>query len=404
MLNDKNVALYVTGSIAAYKSLYLTRLLIKAGANVRVVMTTAAQAFVTPMSFQVLSKNQVLTSAFDSKTPTAVDHIELADWTDYAIVAPASADIIGKLANGIADDMASLTLMATTAPILVAPAMNEHMLNQPAVQHNLDALITNGVHFVAPGTGFLAEGYEGKGRMAEPDTILAELQLLSRPKTVFSGKNVLVTAGGTRERIDPVRFITNDSSGKMGYAIAAELVNRGANVTLISAPTKLTVPNGTRLLPVTTTEDLADAVAHQFPKADILVMAAAVADFRPKTSVDQKIKKSADNDEMTLSLVKTTDILKTAASLKQPGQLTVGFAAETQNLITNATKKLTSKHLDLLVANDVSQPGVGFNGDTNQVTILSRDKEPVQTALVSKTAVAATVVDELARLVDTKEG
>ncbi len=404
MLNDKNVALYVTGSIAAYKSLYLTRLLIKAGANVRVVMTTAAQAFVTPMSFQVLSKNQVLTSAFDSKTPTAVDHIELADWTDFAIVAPASADIIGKLANGIADDMASLTLMATTAPILVAPAMNEHMLNQPAVQHNLDALITNGVHFVAPGTGFLAEGYEGKGRMAEPDTILAELQLLSRPKTVFSGKNVLVTAGGTRERIDPVRFITNDSSGKMGYAIAAELVNRGANVTLISAPTKLTVPNGTRLLPVTTTEDLADAVAHQFPKADILVMAAAVADFRPKTSVDQKIKKSADNDEMTLSLVKTTDILKTAASLKQPGQLTVGFAAETQNLITNATKKLTSKHLDLLVANDVSQPGVGFNGDTNQVTILSRDKEPVQTALVSKTAVAATVVDELARLVDTKEG
>ncbi|KRM77361.1 bifunctional phosphopantothenoylcysteine decarboxylase/phosphopantothenate--cysteine ligase CoaBC [Secundilactobacillus collinoides] len=404
MLNDKNVALYVTGSIAAYKSLYLTRLLVKAGARVRVVMTTAAQAFVTPMSFQVLSKNQVLTSAFDSKTPTAVDHIELADWTDYAIVAPASADIIGKLANGIADDMASLTLMATTAPILLAPAMNEHMLNQPAVQHNLNTLTTNGVHFVAPGTGFLAEGYEGKGRMAEPDTILAELQLLSRPKTVFSGKNVLVTAGGTRERIDPVRFITNDSSGKMGYAIAAELVNRGANVTLISAPTRLTVPNGTHLVPVTTTEDLADAVVHHFPKADILVMAAAVADFRPKTSVDQKIKKTADNDEMTLSLVKTTDILKTAASLKQPGQLTVGFAAETQNLITNATKKLTSKQLDLLVANDVSQPGVGFNGDTNQVTILSRDKTPVQTALVSKTAVAATVVDELARLVDTKEG
>ncbi|WP_279383253.1 bifunctional phosphopantothenoylcysteine decarboxylase/phosphopantothenate--cysteine ligase CoaBC [Secundilactobacillus collinoides] len=288
MLNDKNVALYVTGSIAAYKSLYLTRLLVKAGARVRVVMTTAAQAFVTPMSFQVLSKNQVLTSAFDSKTPTAVDHIELADWTDYAIVAPASADIIGKLANGIADDMASLTLMATTAPILLAPAMNEHMLNQPAVQHNLNTLTTNGVHFVAPGTGFLAEGYEGKGRMAEPDTILAELQLLSRPKTVFSGKNVLVTAGGTRERIDPVRFITNDSSGKMGYAIAAELVNRGANVTLISAPTRLTVPNGTHLVPVTTTEDLADAVVHHFPKADILVMAAAVADFRPKTSVDQK--------------------------------------------------------------------------------------------------------------------
>lgn len=404
MLNDKNVALYVTGSIAAYKSLYLTRLLVKAGAHVRVVMTPAAQAFVTPMSFQVLSKNPVLTSAFNGKTPTAVDHIELADWTDYAVVAPASADIIGKLANGIADDMASLTLMATTAPILVAPAMNEHMLNQPAVQRNLAALTADGVHFVAPGTGFLAEGYNGQGRLAEPETILAELQLLSRPTTVYTGKKVLVTAGGTRERIDPVRFITNDSSGKMGYALATELVARGADVTLISAPTKLTAPTGTHVVPVTTTEELAEAVTTHFPKADILVMAAAVADFRPKTSVTQKIKKTSDNDEMTLSLVKTTDILKTAATLKRPGQLTVGFAAETQNLIANATKKLTSKALDLLIANDVSQPGVGFNGDTNQVTILSKDKAPMTTALVSKTAVAGIIVDELERLVDSKEG
>lgn len=403
MNNQKHVALYVTGSIAAYKALMLTRLLVKSGAEVRVVMTQAAQAFVTPLSFQVLSKQPVATDVFAGAKTKSVDHIELADWTDLAIVAPASADIIGKMANGIADDMASLTLMATTAPKLVVPAMNEHMLTNPATTRNLATLKADGVTILEPETGFLAEGYAGRGRMPEPETILAAASVMATAKTPLTGKRVVVTAGGTRERIDPVRFITNDSSGKMGYAIATELQQRGAIVTLISAPTKLTVPAGVQLVPVVSTEDLASAVVTAFKDADILVMAAAVADFKPAISVDQKIKKTADNDQMTLGLVKTTDILKTVAKVKTSEQLTVGFAAETQNLIDNATKKLREKHLDLLIANDVSQPGVGFNGDTNQVTILQPDQAPIKTKLASKRLIAQQVVDQISQRVQ-KEG
>lgn len=403
MNNQKHVALYVTGSIAAYKALILTRLLVKSGAEVRVVMTQAAQAFVTPLSFQVLSKQPVATDIFAGAKTQSVDHIELADWTDLAIVAPASADIIGKMANGIADDMASLTLMATTAPKLVVPAMNEHMLTSPATTRNLTTLKTDGVTILEPATGFLAEGYSGRGRMPEPEDIMAAASVMATDKTPLTGKRVVVTAGGTRERIDPVRFITNDSSGKMGYAIAAELQQRGAIVTLISAPTKLSVPAGVQLIPVVSTEELANAVVTAFKAADILVMAAAVSDFKPAVSVDQKIKKTADNDQMTLELVKTTDILKTVATVKTEQQLTVGFAAETQNLIDNATKKLREKHLDLLIANDVSQPGVGFNGDTNQVTILQPDQAPIKTALASKQVIAQQVVDQISQRVQ-KEG
>ena len=403
MNNQKHVALYVTGSIAAYKALILTRLLVKSGAEVRVVMTQAAQAFVTPLSFQVLSKQPVATDIFAGAKTQSVDHIELADWTDLAIVAPASADIIGKMANGIADDMASLTLMATTAPKLVVPAMNEHMLTSPATTRNLATLKNDGVTILEPATGFLAEGYSGRGRMPEPEDIMAAASVMATDKTPLTGKRVVVTAGGTRERIDPVRFITNDSSGKMGYAIAAELQQRGAIVTLISAPTKLNVPAGVQLIPVVSTEELANAVVTAFKTADILVMAAAVSDFKPAVSVDQKIKKTADNDQMTLELVKTTDILKTVATVKTDQQLTVGFAAETQNLIDNATKKLREKHLDLLIANDVSQPGVGFNGDTNQVTILQPDQAPIKTALATKQVIAQQVVDQISQRVQ-KEG
>lgn len=403
MDNQKHVALYVTGSIAAYKALMLTRLLVKSGVEVRVVMTQAAQAFVTPLSFQVLSKQPVATDVFAGAKVQSVDHIELADWTDLAIVAPASADIIGKMANGIADDMASLTLMATTAPKLVAPAMNEHMLTSPATTRNLATLKADGVMILEPETGFLAEGYSGRGRMPEPEAIFAAASVMATAKTPLTGKRVVVTAGGTRERIDPVRFITNDSSGKMGYAIAAELQQRGAIVTLISAPTKLAVPAGVHLVPVVSTEDLATAVVTAFESADILVMAAAVADFKPAVSVDQKIKKTADNDQMTLELVKTTDILKTVAKVKTTQQLTVGFAAETQNLLDNATKKLREKHLDLLIANDVSRPGVGFNGDTNQVTILQSDHAPIKTKLASKRLIAQQVVDQISQRVQ-KEG
>jgi len=399
----QHVALYVTGSIAAYKALTLTRLLIKSGAAVRVVMTKAAEAFVTPLSFQVLSKNAVATEMFAGTQVKAVDHIELADWTDLAVVAPASADIIGKLANGIADDMASLTLMATTAPKLVVPAMNQHMLDSAATNRNIAQLKQDGVTVMTPATGFLAEGYSGRGRMPEPAAIMQQIETLRPQTTPLTGKKVLLTAGGTRERIDPVRFITNDSSGKMGYAIAEEMQQRGATVTLISAPTKLTPPAGVSLIPVLTTEDLADAVTKAFKQTDILVMAAAVADFKPVNTADQKIKKSADNDQLTIKLTKTTDILKQVARLKQPGQITVGFAAETQNLLDNANQKLIAKQLDLLIANDVSKPGVGFNGDTNQVTILQPDQAPIKTTLADKHTIAKQVVDQISQRLQ-KEG
>lgn len=400
---EQHVALYVTGSIAAYKSLALTRLLVKSGATVRVVMTKAAEAFVTPLSFQILSKNAVITDMFAGSKVKSVDHIELADWTDLAVVAPATADIIGKMANGIADDMASLTLMATTAPKLVVPAMNQHMLDNPATKRNLETLKQDGLTIMDPANGFLAEGYSGRGRMPEPDEIMQTINDFNGQVTPLTGKRVIVTAGGTRERIDPVRFITNDSSGKMGYALAEEFQRRGALVTLISAPTKLTVPTGVKLISVLTTEDLADAVTDAFPQTDILVMAAAVADFKPVNSANQKIKKTADNDQMTIQLTKTADILKQVAKLKQPGQITVGFAAETQNLLANAEHKLTSKQLDLLIANDVSQPGVGFNGDTNQVTILQPDQAPIKTTLADKHTIAKQIVDQISQRVQ-KEG
>lgn len=403
MAEQQHVALYVTGSIAAYKALALTRLLVKDGAAVRVVMTKAAEAFVTPLSFQILSKNAVATQMFAGTSVKAVDHVELADWTDLAVVAPATADIIGKLANGIADDMASLTLMATTAPKLVVPAMNQHMLDNPATERNITTLEQDDITVMAPATGFLAEGYSGRGRMPEPKEIMQKIKGLTSQTTPLTGKKVIVTAGGTRERIDPVRFITNDSSGKMGYAIAEELKQRGAEVTLISAPTKLQVPTGINLVSVLTTEDLADAVTKAFKQADILVMAAAVADFKPVNSADQKIKKTADNDQMTIKLTKTADILKQVAKLKQPGQITVGFAAETQNLLDNAQQKLVNKQLDLLIANDVSKPGVGFNGDTNQVTILQPDQAPIKTQLADKHIIAKQVVDQISQRVK-KEG
>ncbi|MCH5463304.1 bifunctional phosphopantothenoylcysteine decarboxylase/phosphopantothenate--cysteine ligase CoaBC [Lactobacillus sp. LC28-10] len=400
---EQHVALYVTGSIAAYKALALTRLLIKSGATVRVVMTEAAEAFVTPLSFQILSKNAVVTDMFAGSKVQSVDHIELADWTDLAVVAPATANIIGKLANGIADDMASLTLMATTASKLVVPAMNQHMLDNPATQRNLETLKRDGITVMTPANGFLAEGYNGRGRMPEPAEIMQLISSLKTQTTPLTGKKVIVTAGGTRERIDPVRFITNDSSGKMGYALAEELQHRGAIVTLISAPTKLTVPAGVKLISVLTTEDLAEAVTSAFTQADVLVMAAAVADFKPVNSANQKIKKSADNDQMTIELTKTVDILKQVAKLKRPGQITVGFAAETQNLLENARQKIISKQLDLLIANDVSQPGVGFNGDTNQVTILQTDQAPIKTTLADKHTIAKQVVDQISQRVQ-KEG
>ncbi|BDR59307.1 bifunctional phosphopantothenoylcysteine decarboxylase/phosphopantothenate--cysteine ligase CoaBC [Xylocopilactobacillus apicola] len=395
MLKNKNITLYVTGSIAAYKALTLTRLLVKAQANVRVVMTEAAQKFVTPLSFQTLTKNRVLTDSFESVNPAVVDHVELARWSDLAIIAPASADFIGKMAQGLADDMACLTLLATNAPKFIAPAMNDQMWLSPAVQRNVHILQNDEVHFIDPDTGFLAEGYEGKGRMAEPAEIVNSLIAFSNLSKELVGKKVVVTAGGTQERIDPVRFIGNDSSGKMGYAVARAFLARGAEVTLISGPTKLTPPNNVKFISIESAAELQDQVIKNFATSDILVMAAAVADFKPVKQSKQKIKKDPTNDRWTLELTKNPDILQAVAKIKRLNQVTVGFAAETTDLINHATKKLCEKSLDLVVANDVSQPGVGFNVDTNQVTFISSDKTVESTELLTKSEIAELLVDKV---------
>ncbi|BDR55568.1 bifunctional phosphopantothenoylcysteine decarboxylase/phosphopantothenate--cysteine ligase CoaBC [Xylocopilactobacillus apis] len=403
MLEGKNITLYVTGSIAAYKALILTRFLMKRKANVRVVMTTSAQKFVTPLSFQTLSKNSVLTDQNSGSNFSKIDHIELAQWTDLAIIAPITADFIGKIANGLADDFASSSLLATSAPKIIAPAMNDQMWTNSAVQRNIKILQDDGIRIINPGTGFLAEGYEGTGRMAEPDEIINSIESMFVEHSILEGKKVIVTAGGTRERIDPVRFIGNDSSGKMGYSIAKAFYELGADVTLISGPTKLDPLVGINIVPVTNVKQLKEEVELGFKSCDILVMAAAVADFKPVKTSKQKIKKDPRNDLWEIKLEKTPDILKSIAKIKSTNQIIVGFAAETENIIINATKKLMDKSLDLVVANDVSKPGVGFNGDTNQVTFITKDSKPETTALLSKKEIAELVVKRVENLMNDRK-
>ncbi len=395
MLKNKNIAIYVTGSIAAYKALILCRLLIKAQAHVKIVMTTAAQKFVTPLSFQTLSKHRVLTDAFDSSDPKMINHVALAKWTDLAIVAPASANLIGKMAQGIADDFASLALMTTSAVKLVAPAMNDQMWASCAVQRNLKILKDDGVKIIQPAKGFLAEGYEGKGRMAEPEELIAQIDANLVSLSPIKGQRIIVTAGGTHERIDPIRFLGNDSSGKMGYAVAKVLQQKGALVTLISAPTNLKVPVGVKLIKVTSAKDMHDAVLAEFPKSRILVMAAAVADFTCANPAQYKLKKNDIESSWSLELTKTADILIDVAKIKQPHQITVGFAAETQNLLMQAEHKLKQKQLDLIVANDVSKPQVGFNSETNQVTLIDAANNQTTTELLPKIKIAEILVDKI---------
>lgn len=375
MLTGKKILLGVTGGIAAFKAASLCSKLVQQGAEVRVIMTESATRFITELTLQALSKNPVYTDTFDEKNPAAIAHISLADWADLVLVAPATANIIGKMANGIADDMLSTTLLATEAPIMVAPAMNVHMYTHPAVSRNLAELAARGVLFVEPGEGLLACGYIGKGRMEEPETIVAVVNSFfdRRQKVAFrplAGKKVVVTAGGTIERIDPVRYISNHSSGKMGFAIAKAAHELGADVVLIAANTKIAPPAGVRVIKLESAKEMYDAVAAEWNDLDILVKAAAVADYRPKEAASQKIKKSGDT--MTLELVKNVDILETLGSLKTT-QFLVGFAAETTNVEQYALDKLHRKNCDLLVANDVTTEGAGFELDTNVVSIYDTD-------------------------------
>lgn len=387
---DCHVTVVVSGGIASYKALVLIRQLMKRGATVRVALTAHAAEFITPLTFQTLTRQPVVLDEFTTSDPSHVVHVALADWTDVMVLVPATANLIARVANGLADDAATSTILATTAPKYVVPAMNSHMYANPATQRNLRQLVADGLTVLTPADGMLAEGYAGRGRMPEPEAILAWLtdqQIQRTPSLPLAGRRVLVTAGGTREALDPVRYITNRSSGKMGYAVAAAARAMGAQVTLISAATHLRAPAGVQVLPVASAAELRDAVVTHFEACDLLVMAAAVSDYRPVQTNQQKIKKPQDHADLTLQLTETTDILKELATRKTH-QYVVGFAAETQNLLANAQHKLTSKRLDLLVANDVSQPGVGFNGDTNQVTLLRPDQAPLTTALMSKRAVA----------------
>lgn len=389
MLKGKHITLYVTGGIAVYKSLNIVRELIKNQAEVQVVMTKAAQEFVTPLTFATLSQRPVLTDNFDAQSAQDdfIPHIKLAHWTDLAVVIPATANIIAKMANGIADDLASTTLLATDAPKLVFPAMNTTMWNNPAVQTNLRTLNLMDIKIVQPDSGFLAEGESGKGRLPELSTIMVEI-FKTFTKPVLAGANVIVTAGGTKEAIDPVRFIGNNSSGKMGIALANVAADMGAHVTLITTVhDQLSSPNLNEIK-VSTALEMQKELQKHFESSNVLVMAAAVSDFRPAHKADQKIKKDDDQDLYTIELQKNPDILKEIAKDKN-NQFVVGFAAETENIIPYAKKKLYSKNVDMILANDVSKANTGFNVDTNQITLIQRDKEPVTWPLMSKNDIAA---------------
>ncbi|AKP66161.1 bifunctional phosphopantothenoylcysteine decarboxylase/phosphopantothenate--cysteine ligase CoaBC [Companilactobacillus ginsenosidimutans] len=389
MLKSKHIAVYVTGGIAAYKSLSVVRELIKQDAEVRVIMTDSAQQFVTPLTFATLSKHPVLTNNFkaESAEDDFIPHIKIARWTDLAIVVPATADIIAKMANGIADDIVTTSLMATDAPKIVFPTMNTSMWNYPPVQKNLDTLQSIGIQVVQPDTGFLAEGETGKGRLVDlPEIMKAINDQLSVDKPL-QNTSVIVTAGGTKEPIDPVRFIGNNSSGKMGIAMAESAAKRGADVTLLSTVNYTSKYQNLQVINVTSANDILNKLETLFPENDVLIMAAAIADFKPVTVADQKIKKTDDQPTYSIKLVKNPDILKTIASNKT-NQFVVGFAAETENLIPYAERKLQQKNADVILANDVSKKDAGFNVDTNRITLVSKDEDPDSWPLMSKKDVA----------------
>lgn len=399
-LQGRDILLGVTGGIAAYKSADLVSRLRKAGANVHVVMTENATKFVTPLTFETMSANPVAVDTFTRPNTWEVEHIALAKRAELCIVAPATANVIAKLAHGLADDMLSTTLLAAKAPLLLAPAMNTGMWTAAATQENVQTLLRRGVQLVGPGAGLLACGDTGDGRMSEPAQIVSAAdELLSRSRGL-NGLHVLVTAGATRERLDPVRFLTNDSSGKMGFAVAEAARDRGADVTVIAGSTTAPVPAGIRLIRIESTEELKTAVLSALPAQDIVIQAAAPADYRPEHAADQKIKKQAGED-LVLRLVETPDVAAAVGQAAAPKQVLVGFAAETSDLLAHARQKLQKKRLDLIVANDVTLPGAGFNVDTNIATLISKDREwdrPLQ----SKKALANDLLDEALRLREQK--
>lgn len=402
MLKGKHVVLGVTGGIAAYKACEVVSRLRKLGADVDVIMTENATKLVAPLTFETLSRRPVTIDTFERAESWDVKHISLAQKADVMLVAPATANLMAKLAHGIADDMLTTTLLATKAPVLLAPAMNTGMWTAQATQENLRTLKGRGVLTVGPDSGLLACGDTGAGRMSEPAQIVEAVTAVLHPKRDMDGLKVLVTAGPTVERIDPVRYLTNDSSGKMGYALAQAARARGAQVTLLSGPVRLAAPEGVEITPVSSTQSLYDAMLARCGDQDIVVQAAAPADYRAERVAEQKIKKQ-DGGGLVLRLVENPDVARAVGERKKPGQVLVGFAAETQNVLENAQKKLASKNLDMIVANDVTADGAGFATDTNIVTLVTKHaQKPLEK--MSKREVAERIWDEAVSLLNrTKE-
>ena len=389
----KCVVLGVTGGIACYKSCELVSRLVKAGVDVYVIMTEHATKLVQPLTFQTLSKHPVAVDTFQPVNAFEVEHIALAQRADLFLIAPATANILAKMAHGIADDMLSTTVLATKAPILVAPAMNTGMWENPATQENIRTLQKRGVQLCGPEGGRLACGDSGMGRMSEPaDIAEAALALLNQQETM-RGLKVLVTAGPTREPIDPVRYITNRSSGKMGYALAEAALQMGAEVTLVSGPVTLTPPAGARVLPVETTEDLLTVMQAEAPAQDIIIQAAAPADYRPREVADQKIKKQA-GEPFTLVMAETPDVAKAVGKARRADQFIAGFAAETEKLTEHAAEKLERKNLDMIIANDVTRPGAGFDVDTNIITVITKEGSK-DYPMMTKKELARVILEEI---------
>ena len=397
MLKDKKILIAVTGSIAAYKIASLVRLLIKAKAEVQVIMTESAKEFITPLTLSTLSKKPVYFSFYKTENGEWNNHVELGLWADYMLIAPASANTLAKMSTGICDSLLMATYLSAKCPVAFAPAMDLDMYQHPSTQENIEKLIAFGNEFIAPGTGELASGLSGEGRMAEPEELLAFLENKFNPINFYSQKNILVTAGPTHEAIDPVRFIGNASSGKMGYALAEAFAEKGANVTLISGPTNLKINHqNIKKILITSAAEMFEAVKANFANSAITVMAAAVADYSPTHQATEKIKKTTDNLQIALS--KTIDILQYVGEQKKADQLTIGFALETTNELVNAQNKLKSKNADLIILNSLNDEGAGFNVDSNKITMIDKNGKIEAFELKSKNKVAQDILQKITQL------
>lgn len=399
MFTNQTIVLGVTGSIAAYKIASLASMLVKQHADVHVIMTQNATNFINPITFETLTGHKCLVDTFDRNFEFQVEHVSLAKQADLMLIAPASANVIGKMAHGIADDMLTTTVLACKAPIYVSPAMNTNMYENPIVQDNLRILEKYGMKVIDPASGYLACGDTGAGKMPEPETLFAYIEAELAHEKDLAGKRVLVTAGATQEALDPVRYLTNHSTGKMGYALAKAAMLRGAQVTLVSGQTSLEPPLSVDFVPIVSAQDMYEAVESRFDDTDLLIMAAAVADYRPKEYVDQKIKKKAGGN--VLELARTTDIIGTLSGRKHPGQFLCGFSMETEHMLENSRAKLEKKNLDMIVANNLRTEGAGFGTETNVVTLIRADGQ-TELPKLSKLDVSHRILDEVVRTFEKK--